>query len=320
MENLKIGWLVASALVVAILVAVLLLYVRFRRDIGVARDRLQDLDSQVVDTACGPIEYATHGKGRPVLVSHGIFGGFDQGLVLARGQLGEGFRAIVPSRFGYLRTPLPEDAAPATQADAYTCLLDTLGIERAAMMATSAGGTSAIQFALRHPERCSALILVSSNAPGETVALPPRPLAQVMFRSDFLFWLLTSYFRSSMQSIMGVPENFELTPEYEAEIAEVMRTILPVSPRADGALFDMYVSNPAINTGYPFEEIDVPVLMVHALDDPLADYDNARSLAARIPGAELVTIENGGHMLLGHEERIRSEVKTFLEEHSPARP
>jgi hypothetical protein len=35
-------------------------------------------------------------------------------------------------------------------------------------------------------------------------------------------------------------------------------------------------------------------------------------MAERIPGAELITIESGGHMLLGHEERIRSEIVTFL--------
>ena len=115
---------------------------------------------------------------------------------------------------------------------------------------------------------------------------------------------------------MGVPKGFELTPQHEADIAETMETILPVNPRADGVLFDMYVSNPDINTGYPLEEIAVPVLIINAIDDPLALYDNARAMAERIPGAKLVTIESGGHMLLGHEERVRSEIGEFLEQHA----
>ena len=321
MSNLKTGWLTAGVLSVAVVVLVVLIYARYRRDIRAARERVQNLGSQVVETDCGPIEYATFGEGRPVLVIHGIFGGFDQGLVTARGQLGEGFRAIVPSRFGYLRTPLPGDASPAAQSDAFACLLDALGIERAAILAISAGGTSAIQFALRHLDRCSALVLISSNAPGATEAgLPPQPLAKVLFRSDFVFWLLTTYFRSSMKSIMGVPQGFELTPQDEADIAETMETILPVSPRAEGALFDMYVSNPDINAGYPLEEITVPALIIHAVDDPLARYDNARSMAERIPGARLVTVENGGHTLLGHEERIRAQIEEFLEQHTIHRP
>jgi pimeloyl-ACP methyl ester carboxylesterase len=315
--NLKVGSLVAGALVITVVLVVLLVYARYRRDMRSAQERLESGDSQVIETDCGPIEYTTFGEGTPVLVVHGIFGGFDQGLVIARGNVGEEFHSIVPSRFGYLRTPLPNDASPAGQADAFVCLLDALDIQQAAIMGTSAGGTSAIQFALRHPERCSALVLFSSSAPGETeAALPPEPLARAAFRSDFIFWLLTTYFRSSLNSIMGVPKGFELTPEYKADVAEVMETIQPVNPRSEGAVFDMFVSNADINTGYPLEEITAPVLIVSAVDDPLTLYVNARAMAETIPGARLVTIESGGHMLLGQEERVRSEIGAFLAEFS----
>jgi pimeloyl-ACP methyl ester carboxylesterase len=244
---------------------------------------------------------------------HGIFGGFDQGLVIARGNVGNEFQSIIPSRFGYLGTPLPDDATPADQADAFACLLDALGIQQAAVLGTSAGGTSAMQFALRHPDRCAALVLFSSATPGETEAgLPPEPMAKWMFKSDFLFWLMTTYFRSSLKSMMGVPKGFELTPEHKADVAEVMGTILPVNPRSEGAVFDMFVSNPDVNTGYPLEEIGAPVLIVNAVDDPLTLYKNAQAAAERIPGARLVTIEDGGHMMLGHEERVKSEIVTFL--------
>ena len=144
MGNLKTGWLATGVLAVVVVLVALLLYARFRRDIRAAYERLQSGGSQVIETGCGPIEYATHGEGDPVLVVHGILGGFDQGLVIARGNVGPGFRSIVPSRFGYLGIPLPEDASPAGQADAYACLLDALGLERAAILGTSAGATSAL--------------------------------------------------------------------------------------------------------------------------------------------------------------------------------
>jgi pimeloyl-ACP methyl ester carboxylesterase len=321
MANLKIGWLAAGAVAVAVIVVAVLVYTRFVRDMRAARERLQSEGSQVIETDCGPIEYTTFGEGDSVLVVHGIFGGFDQGLVIARGNVGERFHSIAPSRFGYLDTPLPVDASPAGQADAYVCLLDTLGIEKAAIMGTSAGATSALQFALRHSDRCSALVLFSANLPGEVEAgLLPEPVAKTLFKSDFAFWLVTTYFGKSMRATMGVPEGFELTPEHEAEVAEVMKTILPVKPRSDGALFDMYVSNPDVNTGYPLEEIAVPVLIVNTVDDPLTLYRNAQSAAERIPGAKLVTIEDGGHMMLGHEKQIRSEIVAFLDEHTSTRP
>ena len=321
MTNLKIGWLAAGAAVIAVVVFAVLVYARFQRDMRAARESLRGEGIQVIETTCGPIEYASFGIGDPVLVVHGIFGGFDQGLVIAQGSVGERFHSIVPSRFGYLGSPLPVDASPAGQADAYVCLLDALGIEKAAILGTSAGATSALQFALRHPDRCSALVLFSANLPGEVEAgLLPEPVAKALFKSDFAFWLVTTYFGKSMRSTMGVPEGFELTSGHEVEVTEVMKTILPVKPRSDGSLFDMYISNPDINTGYPLEEIAVPVLIVNAVDDPLTLYKNAQSAVERIPGARLVTIADGGHMMLGHQERIRSEIAAFLDEYLAARP
>jgi 2-hydroxy-6-oxonona-2,4-dienedioate hydrolase len=129
MGALKIGWLLAGVLAITVVVVAVLVYARYRRDMGAAQGRLRGAGSQVIETGCGPIEYATHGEGSPVLVVHGIFGGFDQGLVIAGGNLGDGFHSIVPSRFGYLCSPLPDDASPASQADAFACLLDALGIE-----------------------------------------------------------------------------------------------------------------------------------------------------------------------------------------------
>jgi pimeloyl-ACP methyl ester carboxylesterase len=263
------------------------LYRQYRRDIQAARERVRNLGSHVVSTGDDSIEYLTFGQGQPVLVVHGIVGGCDQALLNARDHVGEGFLSLLPSRFGYLRTPLPAGATPATQADTYVGLLDTLGIARAAIMGISAGGTSAIQFALRHPDRCAALVLLSSNAPAKVaVPSPPEPVARVIFRS---------------------------------EVAEVRAVCLPVSLRTPGILFDACVSNPDINS-YPLGEITVPTLVIHAADDPAAPYENARALAEAIPGATLVTIERGGHLMLGQHERVRAEVTSFLTRHTLAVP
>jgi pimeloyl-ACP methyl ester carboxylesterase len=287
---------------------------KHRQGISNAYDRLERRESMTIETSCGQVEYSTHGEGYPVIIVHGIFGGFDQGMVMARGQIGEKFKSIVPSRFGYLGSSMPEDASPESQADMFACVLDALGLDEAAILGTSAGGTSAIQFALRHPDRCSALILVSSNAPGETVGLPPRPVANILFHSDLAFWTLANHFRSTMYTIMGIPEGYELTPQQEMEMNAVIQTVLPVKPRAEGALFDMYISNPAINSGYSIEEIDVPTLIIHAEDDPLARYENIQSLNDQIRGSKMLIFQSGGHPLLGHEAQIRETISGFLTE------
>jgi membrane protein implicated in regulation of membrane protease activity len=68
-KYLKVGWLAAGALIIAILVVAVLLYARYRRDMGAAQVRLQSSGSQVIETESGPIEYATFGEDAPVLVT-----------------------------------------------------------------------------------------------------------------------------------------------------------------------------------------------------------------------------------------------------------
>jgi pimeloyl-ACP methyl ester carboxylesterase len=287
---------------------------RYRSDLQAYRQRIEGMGSQVIDTACGPVEYAQVGSGYPVLVVHGNGGGFDQGLGLAQSYLGAGYQVIAPSRFGYLRSPLPDGATVAMQADAYACLLDALHISKVAVFTSSAGVTSSLQFAMRHPERVSALVLHSPNAPGKVeMKVPPRQVFNAMFHSDFIFWSLTTNFGSSMRSFVGVPKNFNLTKEMETYADQALMSVLPASARADGMIFDTFISNPEINQ-YTFEKIQAPTLVLSAVDDPMALHENARALAEQIPGARLFPVTDGGHLMLGHNEEVKAETTLFIDQ------
>lgn len=61
------------------------------------------------------MEYTVRGAGQPVLLIHGTSGGIRQGLLLAE-RLGDGFRFIIPARFGYCGTPLPGGGASVPAA------------------------------------------------------------------------------------------------------------------------------------------------------------------------------------------------------------
>lgn len=286
---------------------------QYRYDMRQTAERLESEGSQVIDTPCGSIEYARKGAGRPVLVVHGNGGGFDQGLGLAHTYLGEGFDVVAPSRFGYLRTPLPSGASPALQADAYACLLDALGIRQVSLLTSSAGVTSAIQFAFRHPDRLTALVLHSPNAPGRVeMAVPPKAVLSALFHSDFAYWVMITGLRRAMEPLVGVPKGWVLTSEQEAAVTAALKGVLPVSARGDGMIFDTFVSNPEINNGYPFASIRAPTLVVSAVDDPEALHANAHVLAAAIPGARLLAIADGGHLMLGRTEEVRAAITGFL--------
>jgi len=300
---------------------------RYRREMRAARERIDSLGSEVIETACGPIEYARIGEGYPVLVVHGALGGFDQGLMVADGVIGSGFQVISISRFGHLRSPLPPNASFTLQADAYACLLDALGIQQAAVFGISAGANTSIRFAARYPERVSALVLFSPAAPGKVRrSAPPRAIFEALMRNDFLYWASITYLRPWMQSVIGVPKGFVLSPELEAEVKSVLAQTLPASERADAFIFEMYspewgaefYESVSDTSPYPLGGIKPPVLVINALDDPLSIPENVRDMVEKIPNSRLFIVPDGGHQVLGHTQEVKSEVTQFLRSSVPA--
>lgn len=299
------GWLAASA---------------YRRDIGAARARVA-AGSSVADTRHGPIEYALAGDGPPVLMVHGAGGGYDQGLDIGAPLIRKGFRLLAMSRFGYLQTPLPEEASPEAQAEAHASLLDTLGVSRTAVVGVSAGAPSAMQFALNHPDRCAALVLLSPALyvprDGESQSLKRPGWTAVLFdtalRSDFIFWLAMRTSRPLMiRSLLGtLPEIVDGANAAErAKVATTLEHILPVAPRRLGLLNDAkVVSSLAF---YEPRDIKVPVLAISMADDLYGTLDGARYAADHIPGARFIGYADGGHLCVGHTDAIISAIAEFL--------
>lgn len=305
---------IAGSLLVAVVVFAGLAY---RDELRAERERVAR-GSTVLATRCGPIEFAAAGSGPALLLVHGAGGGFDQALPMAEELAQHGFRVIAMSRFGYLRTPLPADASPAAQADAHACLLDALGIERAAIFGVSAGAPSSMQFALRHPERARALVLLVplAYAPRET-PFQPSPLAMFMYekaiKSDLLYWLATKITPSVVvKTVLATPpEVVESAGAAEqARLRDMMRRILPLTERQAGLLNDAAVA--AKLPRYDLERISTPTLVVSLEDDLYDTYRNARYSAAHIPGARFIGYARGGHVWVGHHADMLAEVVGFL--------
>jgi 2-hydroxy-6-oxonona-2,4-dienedioate hydrolase len=289
---------------VALLLVILagLTYAAYRRDDAAERARVTS-GSQLATTACGPIEYAEAGSGPPVLVIHGAGGGFDQGMELAQPLVERGFRVVAVSRFGYLRTPLPADTSPGG----------------------SAGAPSAMQLALRHPERCSALVLLfpMAWAPRPAGAAPAKPPALLVFvmkttlHYDFPYWAMTKAAPNLLvKTLLATPvEVFRnASAEEQARALRIMRHVLPIREREKGLWNDSTIS-PALPR-YDLEHIATPTLLLAAQDDLYGTYENARYTAEHIPGAKFIGYETGGHLLLGHMTEALDSVTDFLRAHS----
>jgi pimeloyl-ACP methyl ester carboxylesterase len=315
MGNLKIGWLVTGVLAVAVVVVAVLVNSRFRRDMRAASARVTE-GGHFIETECGLIEYGDAGNGTPVLVIHGAGGGYDQGLLIGGQMFGEDYKLIAPSRFGYLNSPIPEDNALEAQADAYACLLDALDIDRIIVVAFSAGGPSGLHFAQRYPERTTTLIMRSAISyidPSNAEDREREASINRVIGSDFIYWLGTTVARSFVLDLLGVSRKVQagLSPIEMAQADQVLEAMLPMSQRLDGILLDQGREMPK---DFPLEQIKVPTLVIHAQDDSLIDYTNGQHTTAKITGAELMTLRDGGHFLLGHYDEIGTRIMTFLAE------
>jgi pimeloyl-ACP methyl ester carboxylesterase len=282
---------------------------RYHREMNAAGARLAELDRRLVSTDWGPVEYAERGKGEPVLVLHGIFGGCDQGLHGAR-DLCADRRVIAVSRFGYLGSSLPPGATPADQADALAALLDTLELGPTDVVGVSAGATSALQLALRHPDKVKHLVILVGNVPGSPTAVVQSAAGTLLDR-QLPIWLMKTFLPRVMRRLAGVPATFPMTDADARFTAEFLETMFPLTPRRPGVLFDAVVSNADVDT-IDLEAITVPTLLVHTKDDTLASHEASRAAAARIPGARFLSLESGGHLLLGQAKIIHDELAAFL--------
>ncbi|HEY5126323.1 MAG TPA: alpha/beta hydrolase [Bradyrhizobium sp.] len=313
MSSTELFLLVMSLVVAASVGVVFLLY---KNELGRACEAARR-GSLVANTDAGPIEYAQKGTGIPLLSIHGAGGGFDQGLANAAEFVDEGFRIIAPSRFGYLRTPVARDASPAAQADAHAALLSNLNISHAMVLGVSAGARSAVELALRHPNRVTALVLISPGTYSPTSAVSVDAsrgskftLWLVNHGADFAWWVVEKIAPSVLIRFVGVrPELVAASPKVEQDrVANIVRAIEPLSLRLPGINVD---SGPDLRE-LPLARITAPTLIISARDDGFNTLPAAEFAASKIPNAKLLIYDTGGHLLVGHQEPVRTAVRSFL--------
>lgn len=308
--------MILLAALVAVVAASVLVFLSYDDDISRARDKVSR-GGRIANTTVGPIEYAEKGAGIPLLSIHGAGGGYDQGLANVADLVGDGFRVIAPSRFGYLGTPIPSEASPAAQADAHAALLSKLKVDKAIVVGISAGARSAVELALRHPQRVAALILIvpGTYAPASPVAIEgSRTSALVLWLvnsgADFTWWAAERIAPSVLIRFIGVPPQlFASSRQAEQNrVMQIVRSIKPLSRRFPGINVD---SNP--DPCQPqLKDIAVPTLVISARDDLFNTLPAAEFAASTIPDAKLVVYDTGGHLLVGHEQEVREVVGDFL--------
>ena len=251
-----------------------------------------------------------------MLMVHGAGGGYDQGEYFAK-IIGGEYRWISPSRFGFLGSPVPEDASSSRQADAYVSLLDALGIDRVGVVGVSMGGPSSLLSSLHYPERTRSLVLISAASH----ANPPRPaiIATLfnLFLNDLIFWSMVHLSPDRLLAALGVPSAVqkELSPGEVAQLHAFLESIIPMGAWRTGQKLEQHMSE------YDADEIkniQAPTLVLHARDDTLVFFEQGEFAARSIPGSRLIPMERGGHLALMLDSNVgaKKEVREFLKKYN----
>ncbi len=175
-------------------------------------------------------------------------------------------------------------------------IVDDAGLERFDLFGMSQGGSVAIAYAARHPERLRRLILYGGYVRGQLRRAPnPKQLeaAELDLKLLALSWGTDNPAYRQVFTTFLIPEG---TPEQLAWFNELQR--VSTSPENSVKLqrtFNLVDVREAAKT------INVPTLVLQAKNDAAVPFEEGRLTAAHIPSARFVSIESKNHVLLENE-------------------
>lgn len=189
---------------------------------------------------------------------------------------------------------------------------DNLGLERFPLLGISQGAAVSIEYAVRHPERVSGLILIGSYAAGWRHLTDPEEQAR----------------REAVLTLTELGWGTD-NPAYRHIFSQ---TFMPDAPPEDLVWFDEFqrqTASPgnAVRFQQAFGLIDVrdrlaevraPTIVLHAERDQRIPMEVGRAVADGIPGAQFVPLDSGNHILVESEpawQECVEAVGTFLEKH-----
>ncbi len=268
-------------------------------------------------TAGGPTAPIDAGVGPVVVLVHGQPGAGGDWAALAK-LLASDHRVLAPDRPGW-GSDARGAMGIAANAEVLEELLQAVGVESpVTVVGHSLGGGVALELALKHPERVGALVLVGSVGVAGSLSGFDRLLAVPLLGSGILragvaalrrVLIATTHF-SQRHPGARVARVVSVLPTVQAAIGTDGRPMVGRSRQS------FLVEQRALLAETPELErslcrIAVPTAVVTGASDHVVPASAARSLAGRVPGAELVVIA-GGHLLpFDQPEKIAEVVRRY---------
>lgn len=188
-------------------------------------------------------------------------------------------------------------------------VVDATGLEQFALLGISQGAAVSIEYAVRHPQRVSKLILFGGYPAGWRIDASE---AQIREREAVMTLTATGWGRddpayrqlfSSTFMPSATREELDWFNEFQRSTTSPENAVRFLSAFGD------------IDVRHRLREVRVPTLVIHSLGDRRIPAATGRDIAAAIADAEFLGLESDGHLLLGREPASRefvSGVREFL--------
>jgi pimeloyl-ACP methyl ester carboxylesterase/DNA-binding CsgD family transcriptional regulator len=187
-------------------------------------------------------------------------------------------------------------------------VVDAAGLERFALFGVSGGGPTAIEYAVRNPERVSHLVLYGTYTRGRY-----RRGESETEQSRLLIDLMRVGWGGAVPAFRQVFSEFFI-PSAREEQKRWYDEMQQVSSSGEMAA-RLWLSNTQIDVTDTARRVTQPTLVLHARHDLAVPYEEGRRLASLLPDTRFVTLESDNHILQQGEpawEIFLAEVRAFL--------
>ena len=194
-------------------------------------------------------------------------------------------------------------------------VVDSLGLNRFPLLGISQGCAVSVEYAARHPERVSHLILLGGYAAGWRHLAGPEEAAQreAVITLAAHGWgqdnpVYRQIFSQTFMPSAG-HEELDWFNDFQRQTATAENAVRFLRTFAE------------IDVRHRLGDVKAPTLVLHARGDQRVPIVRGMELAAGIPGASLVTLDTDNHIPLSNEpatERVIECVEAFLKAPLPA--
>lgn len=240
-------------------------------------------DQGYLDHDGARVWYATYGSGLPVILLHGGLGNSGNWGYQVPALLRSGYRTVVIDSRGHGRST--RDARPFTyelMASDVLGVMDTLHLEKAALVGWSDGACTALILASKAPTRVAGVFFFACN-------MDPTGTKEVEF---------TPILKRCISRHMKDYARLSATPDKFDEFSDAVGLMQRTQPNY---------------SEHDLAQISVPVAIVQSEFDEFIKREHAEYLARSIPNAEFIHLPGVSHFApLQRPEQFNSAMLAFL--------